>query len=136
MITTASILIGITLIVVTIPYIIGPPLGKAVNLKLPFLPKRPPPSATTNPVIAAISDLDFDYWSGVINQEDYLITRQQLLSQAAQYYSRETTEIDDRIEKLIEQRKQTRKHLVSCPNCGAVVKGSDNFCVSCGLKLN
>ncbi len=135
MITPASILIGIALIVATIPYIVGPPLGKRANIILPTLNMKKSDRAV-NPVVTAIRDLDVDYRAGIINPEDYQLARSQLLKQAEQFYNEQGQKKRDVAEDLIAQKKNEAKHLNVCPDCGSEVQAEDRFCTACGTVLD
>ena len=135
MLTAASILFGLMMIVVSLPFVVGPQVGKEIQLRFPTQKKKRV-SSNTNPVLRAISDLDIDYSAGLINQEDYSITRQQLIVQAAQHYSEGDSVDDDELEMLIKKRKQSLQKQTVCPNCDSTINARDNFCVFCGTKLN
>lgn len=107
----------------------------------------------------ALRDLDFDYRTGKVGEDDYRGLRTQLMADTAKYIAVESEE-DDRIESLVRAHKVTtgkqqcpkcHKALsgdarfcpncgadlrAECPSCGKAVQAGDLFCRSCGNKLN
>ena len=134
MITPASILIGIALIIATTPYIIGPPLGKRANLNF-TVSKGRSTGQLMNPALTAIRDLDVDYRAGIINPEDYQFTRSQLLKQAEQFYNEQSQKKRDAVEDLITQKKNRTHQEKLCPQCESEVQAEDRFCPTCGSVL-
>lgn len=111
--------------------------------------------------LLAIRDLDFDFETGKVSEDDYTALRSQLVVQAAQVMGAEEAGDDGALEALIAARNQARDGDVSCPDCGKpsekgsrfcshcgtafqagcpacgeTVKPDDLFCVHCGAKLN
>ena len=109
--------------------------------------------------LSALRDLDFDYRTGKVSEDDYPALRSQLLAEAAKYVDLEK-EQEDKIESLIRARKtkgtqericdQCGKALdenarfcphcgaevsTACPSCGGMIKTEDVFCISCGARL-
>ncbi len=87
-------------------------------------------------VLKSLSDLDFDFQSGKINQEDYANLRGQLVTEASNYIQT-TQEIDksgadDAIEKLIRARKASLQNAFICKKCGHALHQGDRFCPGCG----
>ena len=80
-------------------------------------------------VLAALRDLDFDFKTGKVSEEDYQPLRAQLLAEAAQYIESEKTE-DEKLEALIQARRKTQK--IECEHCGAPVEADQKFCSKCG----
>lgn len=110
--------------------------------------------------LSALRDLDFDFRTGKVSDEDYPALRAQLVAEAAQYVDREK-EQEDKIEALIRARKTKSTHervcsqcgkaldrdahfcphcgaqaSAACPSCGGTIKAEDVFCTSCGVRLH
>ena len=85
-------------------------------------------------VLSALRDLDFDFKTGKIAEEDYQPLRAQLLGEAAQFIDAEKNE-EQQLEALIQSRRKSQARQVSCPKCGKQIVLSDAFCSSCGTKL-
>ena len=85
-------------------------------------------------VFSALRDLDFDFKTGKISEEDYQPLRAQLMVQAAQYLEPDK-EVDEQLEALIQSRRKIQSRQVSCPSCGKKIVLGDLFCSSCGTRL-
>src|SRR6266540_6909029 len=102
--------------------------------------KGPKDSTTTDAgrresVLAALRDLDFDFKTGKVSEEDYQPVRGQLLAQAAQYIEVEKKG-DEQLEALIQSRRKNKQRpIMPCPSCGSKIHAGDLFCSSCGTKL-
>jgi len=86
-------------------------------------------------VLAALRDLDFDFKTGKVSEEDYQPLRAQLLVQAAQYIEAEKKG-DEQLEALIQSRRKNKQRpFMPFPSCGNKIHAGDLFCSSCGRKL-
>jgi hypothetical protein len=93
----------------------------------------------------AIRDLDFDYHTGKVDQQDYTTLRQHFESEALQLLRQldETDPLavlDSDLERQILSFRHPRSSPSSavplfCPECRAELQGSENFCPSCGQSL-
>ena len=97
-------------------------------------------TATFNPreartaALSALRDLDFDFQTGKVSQEDYPNLRAQLVAEAAKYVEAESAE-EDRLEALIRARKTAMASEKPCPQCGKKLDSGARFCPSCGTEL-
>ncbi len=129
-----AIFIGLALLVLVIPLVIGPFRGKR-HRKLP-----PPFSADASPsnhrqqVLLSLRDLDFDYQTEKINEEDYTRVRTQLLFEAANTIQSEQQE-KVRIEELVRAGREAASPTEKCPQCGRPFRAGDKFCPGCGSYL-
>ncbi len=101
-------------------------------------------------VYAALKELDFDFQTGKLSQEDYETLRQQYRQQAVAILQqidrvKQKGAVDLEVEaeiqiaraRLQRQRKgQVRVASKSwtCPECERVMTAEDNFCSGCGAK--
>ncbi len=130
-----AILVGLAILSVSLTF-----------LAAPFKPGRK--GASVNPAagadsaggrvaaLAALRDLDFDFRTGKVSEEDYSTLRAGLLAEAAQSIQQEEAR-DAEIEALIQARRQARGEQPAsfCSQCGRPLKSGDLFCSSCGNRL-
>lgn len=81
-------------------------------------------------VLAALRDLDFDFKTGKVIDEDYSPVRTQLLAEAARLTQQEQAE-EDQLEALIQDRRKRQKRQ-QCEKCGAGIEAGQHFCSNCG----
>jgi uncharacterized OB-fold protein len=84
--------------------------------------------------LAAIRDLDFDFQTGKVNQEDYETLRAQLVLEAATYIQTKQQE-EEKIDALIRARLEQVKASVKCEKCGGEIGPQDLFCPACGVPV-
>lgn len=85
-------------------------------------------------VIAALRDLDFDFKTGKVSEEDYQPLRAQLLAEAAQYVESEKNQ-DEKLEALIQARRKAPQK-IKCEHCDAPIEGDQHFCANCGSPVH
>lgn len=94
----------------------------------------------------AIRDLDFDYQTGKVDQQDYINLRQQLEDEAIQALRAlddvdPLAVLDDALERQIVALRRpfpeqtTGATLAECARCGAGLEGNEHFCATCGQPL-
>jgi hypothetical protein len=102
-------------------------------------------------LVAAIRDLDFDYRTGVLTEEDYRPLRDALALRAASLLqgldrrSRQESDLDAQIEAMVSALRSQRPRAAlvhsedvgatTCPACGQRARTGDRFCVHCGTAL-
>jgi type II secretory pathway pseudopilin PulG len=120
----SSLLIGIGFLIAAIAYV-----------SRPFSEKRKKEakanasaiqSEQREAVLAAIRDLDFDFKTGKVSEEDYQPLRAQLLVQAVQFVESKQKD-DDQLEALIQSRRKTSSRQATCPSCGRKIVLGDAF---------
>ncbi len=84
--------------------------------------------------LSALRDLDFDFRTGKVSEEDYPILRVQLVAEAAKFVDLEK-EADDRIEALIRERKAAGPRESVCGECGEKLEAGTRFCPHCGTEV-
>ena len=137
----SSILIGLALAILVVPFVAGPFVkdGRRKH-KSPDERGGPVPELSKHDALVALRDLDFDYGTGKIVEEDYAPLRQRLLIQAAeavQAVEAGRPAVDDEIEaavRAVRASAQTARH-AACPQCHAPVGDDDRFCPKCGTAL-
>jgi hypothetical protein len=85
-------------------------------------------------VLASLRDLEFDFKTGKVSEEDYQPLRAQLLAEAAQYIESEKNE-DEKLEVLIQARRKAPPKL-KCEHCGAPIEAAQHFCAKCGSPVH
>lgn len=86
-------------------------------------------------LLSALRDLDFDFKTGKVSEEDYTPLRTNLLAEAAQYIEQEQEE-DQKLEALIQSRRVAKQQGTNCAHCGASVEPNQRFCAKCGAVIN
>jgi hypothetical protein len=82
-------------------------------------------------ILSALRDLDFDFKTGKISEEDYTPLRTHLVAEVAQYIEAEEKR-DKQLETLIQTRRAAKKEDATCRHCGASMKADQRFCSKCG----
>ena len=131
---TGAILTGLALLVAAIPFVISPFLrderrkSRLVSRQKVDIEKR------KTEALRALGDLDFDYSTGKVIQEDYEILRLQLVAEAGSLIETVRQEKDD-LEKLIHARRETFRKDETCAHCGRRIQALDQYCPGCGTAL-
>ncbi len=130
----SSILIGLVLFVASLVFV-----------RLPFRQKQlaglkahkasEPHKGQRESVLSALRDLDFDFRTGKVSEEDYTPLRARLMAEAAQYIEREKKE-EEKLEALIQTRRAVHQSTILCEQCGASMKAGQRFCTKCGSAVN
>lgn len=126
----SSLLVGFALLLTALVYVSRPffkKTGKGARIT-----GKVGDAHARDAVLSALRDLDFDFKTGKISEEDYQPLRAQLLLEAAKLMDEEKKE-EQQLESLIQSRRNSRN--VSCPTCGKKIVLGDAFCSSCGTKL-
>lgn len=141
-------------------------LVSAYLVARPFLlPEKQAPEEEENPLVQekeklldAIRELDLDFATGKLSEEDYRELRERYKSQAAlvlkaireqsaevpdalTYRERpgdEAPSPEEEVEMAVEKEileKKVELASRSCPNCGALRSPEDRFCRMCGTNL-
>lgn len=145
-----AIFIGIALLVLAIPFVANPFLegrkskyksGAVQNMAAKMIDV----SKQRETTLLALRDLDFDYRTGKVTEEDYNNLRAQLVIEAASFIEEAEQVKEDPIESRIRSRKEaTNKNLVhakvsqdstKCRQCGGDLRPIDQFCPSCGTAV-
>jgi hypothetical protein len=150
--STASILLGLALAIVVLPFVMEPFWRRGRGSRHLALAA---PADTAVPskeaALIAVRDLDFDFQTGKVTEADYQPLRQQLLLAAAQAASAEAARrpatrtsrharLDDDIESAVRKLRlggQAARQPApqTCAACGTAAAGTDRFCGHCGEAL-
>ena len=130
----SSIIVGVGLFAVSIVYVI-----------LPFRQKRLQSTSTLGThtsqkgqreaVLSALRELDFDFKTGKISEEDYTPLRTQLMAEAAQYIEAEEKD-SDQLEALIRTRRAAQQQSITCEHCDEPIQTGQRFCSKCGSAIS
>lgn len=126
-----AIFVGLAMLVASVPYLARPFQEKQ------FKSKQQPavcltPDEERQAVLSALRDLDFDFSTGKVSEEDYSALRAQLVTEAATYIRSEKSIADEQIEIMIQARKASQSNIRKCSNCGNTVEPNSRFCSQCG----
>ena len=139
----ASFILGLALLLVAAAYVVQPFMrtarpawrrrgaGEVVSV----------PGANHQDTLRAIRDLDFDYRTGKIAEDDYGSARERLLLEAAAQLQSEPVpaqrgaEADTEIEAAVQALRHTSGAAV-CPRCQTPAVAGDRFCARCGTYLS
>lgn len=128
----SSLFIGFAILAATAAYVMLPFRQKQRNAlstaKATVLSKR-----RHQEILLALRDLDFDFKTGKVSEEDYYPLRAQLLAEAAQYVESEKQD-EEQLEALI-QRRRKAKLQNQCEHCGATLEAGQQFCSKCGASV-
>lgn len=99
------------------------------------------PVADRQSTLLAIRDLDFDFRTGKVAEEDYTPLRQQLVREAAAHLQAEAASptgasAEDEIEAAVRSLRQKRIAAGACPRCQTPAAAGDRFCARCGAPLS
>ena len=133
----SSILVGLAMALAVVPFVAGPLMKKSDRRRAPAKEEAAPPEAAKQQALRALRDLDFDFRTGKVTQEDYLPLRQRLLVQAAAAVEVVRPAQDDEIEAAVRALRgaQGRRAARTCPECRAAIRAADKFCPTCGAAL-
>ncbi|MCS7060159.1 MAG: zinc-ribbon domain-containing protein [Anaerolineae bacterium] len=146
-----TLLIGLAVLVVVVVLVVMPL----------FEPKTPVSQLHSRPealeaerraVVRAIRDLDLDYRTQKLNEEDYKVLRMAQARRGAEIlreldalsreqpagpsHSQQPRDIDAEIEQAVAAlRSNTASAKLTCPACGKAIQAEDRFCARCGQAL-
>lgn len=127
-----AIFIGIAILALAIPYVLNPLINERKKKPVKAVPQKLDGQGQHKDTLAAIRDLDFDFQTGKVTQEDYEALRSQLAFEAAEYLQVKQQE-DEKIEAMIRAHLQAVKSSARCEKCGGELRPEDQFCPACGI---
>lgn len=134
-----SILIGLALLIATIPWVINPLLKKE-RRRTDFRDSEPALEGDQHTQgLMALRDLEFDHSTGKVSEEDYLSLRAKLLTQIAaalETRAENNDRLDAQLEEKILARRKNKLAARTCDQCGDALEASDHFCRSCGAPVD
>ena len=92
-------------------------------------------------VLLSIKELEFDYHTGKLSQEDFDRFNHRLRQQAMgllrqiERRSPDLAQLDEQVEYQIAAVRATGDVNALCPTCSNPITSADNFCAKCGAKL-
>jgi len=139
-----AILIGLAILIACLPFLINP-FQRRNSGHLQNIVATEGPDERREAALLSLRDLDIDFRTGKISEEDHSVLRLGLLAEAAQFVRQEQGE-DDSLEALIAARRAGRARLKVlrrtnpittgfCPTCGQKTYATDLFCSACGVSL-
>ena len=130
----SSVLTGLILLVASLGFVILPFRQKQSTTQQPHKADSHSPGKR-EAVLSALRDLDFDYKTGKVSEEDYTPLRAQLLGQAAQYIEQEKNE-EEKLEALIQSHRREQQKVSQCEHCGTSIEAGQRFCSKCGSAVD
>ena len=129
-----AIFVGLAMLVASVPFVVRPFREKRLkgDRKSNI---RPNPEERRKADLSALLDLDFDFRTGKVSEEDYLTVRAQLVADAAKYIQLENPLEDDQLETMIRARKVSQALVQKCSNCGEKIEAGSRFCPGCGTAV-
>ncbi|MGE5642157.1 MAG: zinc ribbon domain-containing protein [Byssovorax cruenta] len=128
----SSLFVGLALLAATAAYVALPFRQKRGN-NLNTAQANVVSKSHHQEILLALRDLDFDFKTGKVSEEDYQPLRAQLLVEAAQYVESEKRE-EEQLEALIQSRRKTKLQ-DKCEQCGALMEAGQRFCSKCGASV-
>ena len=129
-----SILIGLILLAASL-FFVSVPFRKKHRKDAQISKPRVQKEERREVVLFALRDLDFDFKTGKVSEEDYTPLRARLMTEAAQHIEQQQEE-DQKLEALIQARRVTHQQSVKCDHCGDSVEADQRFCAKCGSPVN
>lgn len=129
-----AIFVGLAMLVATVPFITRPFKEKQFK-KNQKSTVRLNPNEQRLAVLSALRDLDFDFRTGKVSEEDYTALRAQLVAEAALYFQSEKSVEDDQLEAMINARKASQSKVRECSHCGKKIETDSRFCSQCGTAV-
>lgn len=136
-----SILAGLVLFLVTIPFVVRPLLNERHKELATVESTQAATGDSHKAALFALRDVEFDHRTGKITDEDYAGLRANLMAQAAatlELNEKQNAELDAQIEAEVRGRRQRASQSRAvrfCAQCGHAVKSNDRFCAVCGTRL-
>ena len=126
---TSSLMIGLVLLGIAL-YIIALPFRQKEGKEAGKSKAAASDERRREEVLLALRDLEFDFKTGKVTEEDYGPLHAQLIAEAARFIESEK-EDDQQLEALIQTRRAA-KALQKCDSCGAHMDAGQKFCSKCG----
>lgn len=126
-----AIFIGLALLMLVITFVLDPFRDRQRQLFANAFVNNPRRGSSSKDALFALRDLEFDYQTDKITEEDYQHIRSALLAQAAEAIKSRQGE-DARVETLIRTRRSNQSIESNCPQCSRAFRDKDKFCPECG----
>jgi uncharacterized protein (DUF2249 family) len=132
--TISSILIGLLLLGASLVFV-SLPFQKKPRKGMNGAKAKVQTAERHEAVLSALRELDFDFKTGKVSEEDYTPLRAKLLTEAARYIDQEKNE-DDKLEALIQSRRAAHQQGGKCEKCGVSLEADQSSCAKCGTSVN
>jgi DNA repair exonuclease SbcCD ATPase subunit len=132
-----TILTGLALLIIVVVVVISPLLEQRRPAVTPASP-REALEEEHETTLRAIREIDLDYRTHKLNEEDYKTLRVKQVARGAQILRemdalKGELEIDAEIEAQVAAIREAQGR---CPACGRPVKEDDHFCAHCGAQIH
>lgn len=129
-----AILVGLAMLVASATFV-AKPFQKKQFKKNQKSTVRLNPDEQRQAILSALRDLDFDFRTDKVSEEDYTALRARLVSEAALYIQAEKSIEDDQLEAMINARKTSQSKVQECSHCGQKIEAGSRFCSQCGTAV-
>jgi rubrerythrin len=139
-----TLLFGLALLILVVLVVSWPLFGRKRPAVRPAS-RRESLEREREAIVREIRELDFDYRTGKVNDEDYRRLREARVARGAAIL-RELADleqgtvldpeqaIEEQIARLRTVLTSNGKSPIACPQCGQPVRPSDRFCPQCGAQ--
>lgn len=134
-----ALIVGLGIAAIVAAYVAQPLLRKQRVAGAQAASPRERLEAEYHALLGAMRDLDFDFQTGKLLEEDYAALREQYAARGAALLKEldqlvPSPAVSDRIEAMVQARRKVLSPR-RCPACGQPYQAQDRFCGKCGARL-
>ncbi len=126
-----AIFIGFALLVLVITFVLDPFRQRQHQMTVNADIINSGVDNSSKDALYALRDLEFDYQTDKLTEEDYRYIRTELLAHPAAAIKSRQGE-DAHIEELLRNRRREKFIKSNCPQCGREFRDENKFCPECG----
>ncbi|MDF1499727.1 MAG: zinc ribbon domain-containing protein [Anaerolineales bacterium] len=135
-----AVLVGLAMLVVTVVVLADPFVKSSDGGQRAYQSKRGLSARMKKRTgLWALRDLDFDHELGKVSEQDYKVTRAQILQETAaalEEIEKDEAAVEANIEEEVRNLRRTaRESGRYCHQCGQAREQDDRFCTACGVEF-